>query len=98
PTLRFTVQPHIGHFRQPFGRHFVEVLQGTELTPIEQAGFYEVEWPLHFTFRLWPPAPTGPDFVAVVCGEGEEAGVVDWLLALIAVHHDLHVIVEAGGG
>ena len=52
----------------------------------------------HFALRLRPPAPARPYLVAVVRGERQEAGVVDRLVALVAGHHDLHIVVETGGG
>jgi hypothetical protein len=40
---------------------------------------------------------TGPGLITVMRSEGEEAGVVDRLLAVIASHHDIHVVVETSG-
>ncbi len=55
PAFRLAMHTHVGHFRQPLDRHFIEMLQRTELTPIEQAGFHKVEGPFHFALRLRPP-------------------------------------------
>ena len=74
------------------------MLQRAEAAAVEQVRFHIVERPFHFAFRLWPPRPAGPRPVAIVRGEGQEAGVVDRLVVLPARDDDLHVVVQAGGG
>src|SRR5438034_10732136 len=43
-------------------------------------------------------APTSPGPKAVVGSEGQEASVVNRLLAIPGLHHDLHVVIETRGG
>src|SRR6516165_7147977 len=39
----------------------------------------------------------GPGLETIVCGEGQEAGVVNGLIAVITGDHHFHVVVETGG-
>ena len=98
PSSRLPVNTHVGHFRQPPGGHLVEMLQGAELAAAQEVRFHEVKRPFHFAFRLRPPGTAGHRPEAVMRGEGQKAGVVDRLVAVVTRHDDLHVIVETGGG
>ena len=40
---------------------------------------------------------TSPGLKAVVRGEGQKAGVINRLVAVISGHHDFHVVVQTGG-
>ena len=90
--------PHVGRFRQPLGQALVEMLEAAEAAAVEEVLFDVAEGAFALAFRLRPPPPAGPYPVAVVRGEGQEAGVVDRLVALVTGHHDLHIVVQAGGG
>ena len=57
-----------------------------------------MERPFHLALGLRPLRPAGPGPEAVVRGEGQEARVVDRLVVLVALHHHLEVVVQAGGG
>ena len=83
PPSCLPVNTHVSHFRQPPGGHLVEMLQGAELAAAQEVRFDEVERPLHLAFRLGPPGPTGHRPEAVMRGEGQEAGVVDRLVAFV---------------
>ena len=76
----------------------VEVLQRSEGAAIEQVGFDILKRSFHFTFRLGTMRPAGPGLKAVMRGEGQKARVVDRLIPVITGHHDLHVVVQTGGG
>ena len=74
------------------------MFQRAELAAAEQIGLSKVELPLHFAFRLRPPGPTSDGPKTVVRGEGQEASVVDRLIAFVAGDHDFHVVIETGSG
>ena len=91
------MHPHVGHFGQPAPRAVVEVLQGLERAGVEQVHFHIVKRPFHLALCLWPPRTAGHGPITVVRGEGQEPRVVDRLVVFVAGHHDLHVVVQAGG-
>jgi len=92
------MSPRVGDVFQPPLRDFVQVFQRAERAAVEQVLFHVVERPFHFPLRLTPPRPAGPRPVTVVRGECQEPRVVHRLVAVVAGHHDLHVVVQARGG
>jgi transposase len=90
------VETYVGHFRQPPGGHLVEMLQGAALAAAQEVRFHEVKRPLDLALGLWTPGTAGRRPEAVMRGEGQQASIVDRLVAFVTRHHDLHVVVEAG--
>src|SRR5208283_670619 len=90
--------PYVGRFRQPLGQALVEVLEAAEAAAIEEVSFDVAEGAFALALRLRTSASARPYLVTVVRGERQETGVVDRLVALVTGYHDLHVVVQAGGG
>src|SRR6185295_14120930 len=78
-------------------RDFVQVLQRSEGSSIEQILFDIRKRSLDLSLRLRPMRTASPWLKAIMRGEGEKASVVDRLIAIIAGDHDFHVVVETGG-
>ena len=67
--LGMTVDSLIGDLGEPYPGEVVEMLERREAPSIEEISLYEVERPLHFTFRLRSIRPTQPWLEAIVGGE-----------------------------
>ena len=93
--LGLSMHSHVGRFRQPAGRDFIQMLQRVEGASVEQIRFHIVKRPFHLPFCFGTPGSAGDRPEAVVRGERQEAGVVDRQVRLPARHHHLHVVVEA---
>src|SRR5436305_15347905 len=57
-----------------------------------------MEGPFALPLGLWPVRPAGPRSKAVVRGERQEARIVDRLVVLVTLHHDLEVVIQTGRG
>ena len=97
PPFGFPVNAHIGGLGEPLCCDLVQVLQRSERAAVEQVLFEICKWSLHLAFGLRPMWPACPWLKPVVRGEGQKSGVVDRLVAIVARHHDFHVVVQAGG-
>ena len=64
-----TMDSLVGDFGNPCPGEIVEMLERREGSSIEEISLYEVEWPLHFTFRLGPIGSAQPWLEAIVGGE-----------------------------
>ena len=85
-------------FGQPPARHLAQMFQRPKGATVEQIFFYIVEWPFDLTFGFGAPGLASPRLEAIVCGEGQEASIVDRLAVFPASDHDFHVVVEAYRG
>src|SRR6516165_12061904 len=98
PVFGFAVDAHVGDFRKPLCRHLVEMFQRSERAAIQQVRGNVLKRFFHFTFRLGTIRSAGPWLKSVMCSESQKPRVIDGLIAVVTSHHDLHVVVQAGGG
>src|SRR6516162_2313913 len=87
------MEAHVGGLSQPLCRDLIQVLQGSEGPAIEQILRNIGKRALDLTFGLRPPRAASPGLKAIVGGEGQKAGVVNRLVAVISGHYDFHVVV-----
>ena len=74
------------------------MLQRREGPAIQQVGFHILKWSFDLAFGLRTMRPAGPGLETVMRGEGQKAGVIDGLVAVVTGHYHLHVVVQTGGG
>src|SRR6266478_6117648 len=72
------------------------MFQRSERPSIQQVCFHIPKWSFDLAFRFRTPRPAGPGLKTVMRREGEKAGVVDGLVAVVAGDDHLHVVVETG--
>ena len=96
--LEVAQDAHVSNVLQPPGGHLVEMLQRVEGAAIEQAGLDIKELPLHFSLGLRPANLAGLRAEAIVGGEGQELGVVENAVGIVAEHDRLEIVVEADAG
>ena len=74
------------------------MLQRVEGAAIEQVGFDIVEFAFDFALGLRPADAAGLGAEAVVGGEGEELGIVEGAVGVVAQDHRFEVVVQADAG
>ena len=74
------------------------MLQRVERPAIEQASLDIKELSLHFSLRLRPANAAGLRSKAVMGGEGQELGIVENAVGIVAEHDRLEIVVETDAG